>query len=90
MDGSLRDEPPPKTPVPPTAQMLPVGASPFCRHLRSKKSYFLRRPPETEADLLDGSGHCWCLRTMIVLGPDGRPVEPAECRSGRPCFESIL
>jgi hypothetical protein len=68
----------------------PAPASPFCVHLLSKKSYFLRRPPAEEADLLDASGHCWCRKTMLVLGPDGRPVEPAECRPGRPCFESIL
>lgn len=68
----------------------PLPPSPFCIHLRSKKSYFLRVPPAEEKDLLDGSGHCWCLKTMLVLGPDGGPVEPAGCRAGRPCFESIL
>jgi len=73
-----------------TEDPRPLSPSPFCVHLRSKKSYFLRRPPAEEADLRDGSDHCWCLKTMLVLGPDGSPVEPAGCRAGRACFESIL
>ena len=74
----------------PNSESRPAGTSPYCIHLRSKKSYFLRRPPMEEADLVDGSGHCWCLKTMLVRGPDGAPVEPSDCRSGRLCFESIL
>jgi len=78
MDQPAREEP------------RPPLASPFCAHLRSKKSYFLRAPPMEESDLLDGSQHCWCLKTMLVRGPDGGAVEPSDCRSGRACFESIL
>jgi hypothetical protein len=61
---------------------------PICIHLRSKKTYFLSRPPRDSQDVLDGSGHCWCLRTMTALGPDEERVDPETCRAGRVCFES--
>jgi hypothetical protein len=67
-----------------------LPTSPFCARLRTKKSYFLREPALEEGDLLDASGHCWCLKTMLALGPDGKPVLPEDCRAGRACFESIL
>jgi hypothetical protein len=67
-----------------------IRVSPFCLHLRSKKSYFLREPPLEEGDLLDGSGHCWCQKTMLALGPDGDAAVPSDCRAGRACFQSIL
>jgi hypothetical protein len=67
-----------------------VRSSPFCVHLWSKKAFFLKAPPMAERDLLDGSGHCWCRRTMQAVGPDGEVVDPAECRAGRACFQSIL
>ena len=61
--------------------------SPFCRHLRTKKAYFLQAPAQTEADILDGSGHCWCKHTMTILGPGGVIADPSECRAGRACYE---
>lgn len=61
--------------------------SPFCASLRSKKYYFLERPPQEAADLLDGSNRCWCIRTMQAVGPDGEQVDPAGCGAGRSCFE---
>ena len=67
-----------------------IRSSPYCAQLRSKKFYFLQRPPMEEEDLADGSGHCWCLKTMHAQGPDGDAVEPADCQAGRACFESIL
>ena len=67
-----------------------LNLSPFCVHIQSKKTYFLRGPPMQVSDILDGSNHCWCRRTMQVLGPDGEVVDPEECRAGRSCFESIL
>lgn len=63
---------------------------PFCREIRSKKLYFARHPPRSEDEILDGSRHCWCSRTMQALGPDGEPVRPEECRAGRPCFRAFL
>jgi hypothetical protein len=59
-------------------------------HLQSKKAYFLAGPPMAEDELLDGSGHCWCRKTMGVLGPDGEMAQPSDCRAGRACFETIL
>jgi len=61
--------------------------SPYCAHLRSKKSRFLASPPRTEGDILDASRHCWCERTMQLLGPDRALVDPDDCRRGRSCFE---
>lgn len=63
---------------------------PYCRDIRSKKLYFARRPPRTEEEILDGSRHCWCSRTMQALGPDDEPVRPEDCRAGRPCFRAFL
>lgn len=59
---------------------------PFCTHLCSKKSYFLRTPAQTEADILGGGGHCWCRLTMTILGPGGGIADPSDCRAGRACY----
>jgi hypothetical protein len=71
-------------PAPPS----PGAVRPLCIHLRSKKVYFLAGAPRTEEDVLDGAGHCWCLQTMQVLGPDRGRATPGDCRPGRDCFES--
>jgi hypothetical protein len=63
--------------------------SALCLHLRSKKTYSLHAPPASREDVLDGSGHCWCKRTMMALGPDEERVDPDTCRAGRSCFETI-
>jgi len=80
----MNDGPEPEPPI------AGIRVSPFCMHLRSKKSYFLRGPALEEADLLDGSGHCWCRKTMLALGPDGEAAVPSDCRAGRACFEAVL
>lgn len=64
--------------------------SPFCVHLQSKKTFFRQGPPMEELDVLDGSRHCWCRKTMQALGPDGDVVDLEDCRRGRGCFQSIL
>jgi hypothetical protein len=64
--------------------------SPFCVHLQSKKLFFADAPPQAIDDVLDASRHCWCRKTMQVIGPDGEFVDPRDCQSGRSCFESIL
>lgn len=77
------------TPNPAQApQARPIA--PFCAHIQSKKAFFLGRPPNTETELLDASQSCWCRRTMQALGPDGDVVDPADCRAGRGCYESVL
>jgi len=75
---------------PDPAAEAPPRTPPFCAHLRTKKSYFLRGPARDEAELLDASGHCWCLKTMLALGPDGERVVPGDCRAGRACYEAVL
>ncbi len=64
--------------------------APFCAQIASKKLFFLGRPPQTEADILDASQACWCRRTMQALGPDRQVVDPRDCRAGRVCYESVL
>jgi hypothetical protein len=64
--------------------------SPFCRELRSKKYYFLKTMPTEENDIRDGSGHCWCRRTMQVIGPDGEKVGPRHCGADRDCYHSLF
>jgi len=64
--------------------------APFCMHLQSKKAFFRALPPREESDLLDASRHCWCRKTMQVLGPDGEFVSPADCRRGRECFRGVF
>lgn len=65
-----------------------IVSSPFCARLRSKKWFFLEGPARTEEDLLDASNDCWCGVTQQKVGPDGRIVDPDDCRQKRGCFES--
>jgi len=44
--------------------------------------------PMTPEDILDPSNHCWCRRTMQVIGPDGGLVRPQKCSSKRGCYTS--
>jgi hypothetical protein len=67
----------------------PLNASPICADLRSKKWYFLDRPPQSADDVLDASNDCWCARTEMRIGPDREVVHPDDCRSGRGCFRPI-
>jgi hypothetical protein len=64
-----------------------VVTGPFCRHLRSKKFYFIEGQPEQAADFIDGSNHCWCFLTMQVVGPEGALVHPEACRADRICYQ---
>ena len=57
-----------------------------CAELRSKKWHFLKAPPRSAEDLLDGSNWCWCALTSGRLGPDGEPVDPDDCVEGRRCW----
>ena len=63
------------------------GAAP-CADLRSKRFFFLKAPPRTAADLIDGSCALWCDRTQQAIGPDSQVVAPDDCRAGRACFRS--
>lgn len=68
--------------------MASLPLSPYCSHLASKKSYFNELPPRTDEDVVDGSNHCWCTKTMLAVGPDADVVGPEDCLSDRSCFES--
>ncbi len=63
-----------------------ITVSPFCACLKSKKIYFLERPPQSEKDVLDGSARVWCQKTMDAIGADGEIVDPVDCRERRSCF----
>lgn len=62
--------------------------SPLCQHLRSKKFFFLESLPLSEKDIIGPDNHCWCRRTMQVVGPDGGRVRPGLCGAGRECYLS--
>ena len=66
----------------------PKRLSPFCQDLCSKKILVSSGLPLDDADVLDRSNHCWCARTMTVLGPDRELAHPEDCRKGRNCFQS--
>lgn len=55
-----------------------------CKHIRSKEMYYQSSTVEDDAY---ASGIFWCMRTHETFGPDGQPVERAECRPCRNCFE---
>jgi hypothetical protein len=77
--------------VPPAEEATANAAqSPFCRELRSKKYYFLQEMPTETHHMMDGSGHCWCRKTMQILGPDGEMVRAEDCTSGRSCYKSLF
>ncbi|MDB5326557.1 MAG: hypothetical protein JWM57_2126 [Phycisphaerales bacterium] len=64
--------------------------TPFCGELRSKRYFMLDVIPTDGEQYLDASGYCWCYHTQQVLGPDGDPVGPDDCRVGRSCYRSAL
>lgn len=57
-----------------------------CAELRSKKYFFLDGPPRRAEDVADGSGHVWCARTAMAVGPDARPVDVDLCSARRACY----
>lgn len=65
-----------------------VLQSPLCRELRSKKYFYLESLPLSGKDILGPDNHCWCRRTMQVVGPDGDKVRPEGCAPSRECYQS--
>jgi len=55
-----------------------------CKHIRSKEMYYQSSTDENDPF---SSGMFWCARTHESFGPDGEPVERAECKADRRCFE---
>ena len=66
--------------------MNEITISPYCRSLRTKKVFFLERPPRNEDELMEASGHCWCSRTGHAVGEDGEVACAEDCVAGRGCF----
>jgi hypothetical protein len=60
-----------------------------CSNLRHKGMYVLSAPDPDEFAFYDryNATAYWCTCTQQAVGPDGRPVHPDECRSGRVCCE---
>lgn len=86
---------PTMTPSPTTIPETVAAAAPRCLHLRAKTDYLAfdpGQPPSGDADENAGSGgdaaHCFCLRTLTVIGPDDDIVGPRDCLPGRTCYES--
>jgi hypothetical protein len=64
--------------------------SPFCASLRSKKFFMMDQLATDASHYLDGSNHCWCRETQLVIGPDDGRVHPTRCVPGRACYRSAL
>ncbi len=63
-----------------------VGLS-HCSNLRHKMMYVMAEPDPNESTFFDAYdiGAYWCTSTQHAIGPDGRPVHPNDCKSGRGC-----
>jgi hypothetical protein len=70
----------------PTPTSPKVGAG-CCANLRHKMMYVMPEPDPNEHQFFDpyDAAAYWCTRTMGAVGPDGRPVHPADCTPGRRC-----
>lgn len=56
-----------------------------CESLRWKGLFV-----DAERDTPTGSDHIfWCLKTQIVLGPDGKLVDKYECNAARSCYKAL-
>ena len=60
-----------------------------CRSLRCKGMYLPGEPvpPDVELEVTE-TAVFWCLKSQAVVGPDGGPVEPGDCRPGRSCHRA--
>lgn len=56
-----------------------------CRLLRTKGMFVDVEPDPLVPNPRDG--HCWCVHTQNLLGPDGRVAEPEFCGPERDCHE---
>ena len=64
----------------------------WCRALKTKSLYIVGAESEPGAGPVGPVGavgvQCWCVHTMGTVGPDDGLVTPADCRTGRECFEA--
>ncbi len=60
-------------------------ASDRCANLRWKGLFI---DPNQEAP--SGDDHIfWCLKTQLVLGPDGKLAGKYECHAARSCYQAL-
>jgi hypothetical protein len=67
----------------------PPPTQTYCRHLRTKKMYYVADLLEVEEDLLTSNTYqnWWCNHTQTDTGPDDGFVELIRCQPGRGCYE---
>ncbi len=63
----------------------------LCRHLRTKKMFYVAEMSQVTKDLLTSNTYqpFWCQQTMTDTGPDDGYVEHPRCRPGRDCYEAM-
>jgi hypothetical protein len=61
---------------------FPVAAAERCEDLRWKGLFIGGDAPAADSI-------CWCLKTQIGLGPDGKLVDRYECNPARPCYRPL-
>ena len=68
-----------------TSPKITVGL--HCLRLRTKSMFLTSVVDPAEATLYDPyeTAAYWCAETQTGFGPDGQPVRPDVCRSGRGC-----
>jgi hypothetical protein len=61
---------------------FPVMPGERCDNLRWKGLFIGDDAPAADSI-------CWCLKTQIGLGPDGKLVDRYECNPARPCYRPL-
>ena len=72
---------------PSNSEFRPVQLKVSCLHIRHKLMYCDDR--HATPGLVDDTSSTrvfFCVKTQEVLGPDGQPVHPSDCRPGRACY----
>lgn len=72
-------------------QMVATGNKlDFCVNLRTKRCYISDAPPATYLTQDVSETGYWCVRTMVVFGPDDGYVCPSACGAHRICYKSSM
>ena len=58
----------------------------ICQHLRTKASYVPAERSPLYLTKTSPTAQYWCLKTMMVVGPDNDFVCPEDCKPDRVCF----
>ncbi|HZS47840.1 MAG TPA: hypothetical protein VFC63_22410 [Blastocatellia bacterium] len=57
-----------------------------CSHLRTKMFYISGGRTLEETTESGPTSQYWCLKTMMVVGPEGKLATPENCVSGCGCY----